>query len=133
MPIEDILTLARIESVLVIEAGGADDNPNIRMPYGATYALNTSLLWQNYVSEPEPELANKTWNVRIAEILGGGSMVNGMVYDRGSAADYDAWEALGNKGWGWKGMLPFFKKGTEFIPPPQSTAQEFGITWDAKT
>ena len=124
---------AHIESVLVIEAGGADDNPNIRLPYGATYALNTSLLWQNYVSEPEPQLANKTWNVRIAEILGGGSMVNGMVYDRGSAADYDAWEALGNKGWGWKGMLPFFKKGTEFIPPPQKTVKDFGITWDSTT
>jgi len=119
--------------VLVIEAGGADDNPNIRMPYGASYALNTSLLWSNYVSEPEPELGGKTWNVRIAEVLGGGSIVNGMVYDRGAAADYDAWEALGNKGWGWKGMLPYFKKGTEFIPPPEKTVKDFGITWDSNT
>lgn len=53
-----------------------------------------------------------------------------MMYDRGSAADYDAWEALGNKGWGWKGLLPFFKKGTEFIPPPAETIKKFGITWD---
>jgi choline dehydrogenase-like flavoprotein len=100
------------------------------MPYGATYALNTSLLWSNYVSEPEPALNNKTWNVRVAEVLGGGSVVNGMVYDRGAAADYDAWEALGNKGWGWKGLYPFFKKGTEYIPPPASTAKEFNITYD---
>ncbi|KAF2011512.1 GMC oxidoreductase [Aaosphaeria arxii CBS 175.79] len=120
------------KSVLVIEAGRADDNPNIRMPYGATYALNTSLLWPNYVSEPETQLANKTWNVRVAEVLGGGSVVNGMVYDRGSAADYNAWEALGNKGWGWNGMLPFFKKGTEYIPAPASTTKEFNITWDPK-
>ncbi|KAF2002173.1 GMC oxidoreductase [Amniculicola lignicola CBS 123094] len=118
------------KTVLVIEAGGADDNANIRMPYGATAALNTSLLWANYVSDPEPELANKTWNTRVAQVLGGGSVVNGMMYDRGSAADYDAWEALGNPGWGWAGLLPFFKKGTEFIPPPAATVKNFGITWD---
>lgn len=69
------------------------------------------------------------------------------MYDRGSAADYDAWEALGNKGWGWSGIYPFFQKGivevpphqstrltdpgTEFIPPPQELIDEFNITWDA--
>jgi len=121
------------ESVLVIEAGRADDNPNVRMPYGATYNLNISLLWDNYISEPEPELAGKTWDVRIAEVLGGGSIVNGMVYDRGAAADYNAWEALGNKGWGWDGLLPFFKKGTEFIPPSPETTEDFNLTWDPNT
>ncbi|KAF1846928.1 GMC oxidoreductase [Cucurbitaria berberidis CBS 394.84] len=124
------LTEDKNKTVLVIEAGRADDNPNIRLPFGATYPLNTSLLWPNYVSDPEPELGNKTWNTRVAQVLGGGSVVNGMVYDRGSAADYNAWEALGNDGWGWEGMYPFFKKGTEFIPPPKETAEEFGITWD---
>ncbi|KAF1933166.1 GMC oxidoreductase [Didymella exigua CBS 183.55] len=118
------------KSVLVIEAGGAYDNPNVRLPYGATYALNTSLLWTDYVSQPEPALNNKTWNTRVAQVLGGGSVVNGMMYDRGSAADYDAWEALGNKGWGWSGLYPFFKKGTEFIAPPQKLVDEFNITWD---
>jgi choline dehydrogenase-like flavoprotein len=127
-----VLNQVNTESVLVIEAGGADDNFNQRIPYGASYALNTSLLWANYVSDPEPELAGKTWNVRVAEVLGGGSIVNGMMYDRGSAADYDAWEQLGNKGWGWAGMYPYFKKGTKFIPPPQKTAKEFNITWDPK-
>lgn len=120
------------ESVLVIEAGAAYDNPNIRMPYGATYALNETLFWQNYKSEPETELGGKTWSVRIAQVLGGGSIVNGMVYDRGAAADYDAWEALGNKGWGWKGLFPFFKKGTKLTPPPAELAKEFNITWDPK-
>lgn len=100
------------------------------LPYGAQSGLNTSLLWPNHVSEPEPFLNNKTWNVRIAAVLGGGSIVNGMMYDRGSAADYDAWEKLGNKGWGWKGLYPYFKKGTTFIPPPEHTIKEFGITYD---
>ncbi|KAF2752119.1 GMC oxidoreductase [Sporormia fimetaria CBS 119925] len=116
--------------VLVIEAGGADDTEQIRMPYGATYPLNMSHLWSDYKSEPEPALGGKTWDLRVAQVLGGGSIVNGMVYDRGAAADYDAWEALGNWGWGWSGMLPFFKKGTEYIPPPKETVEEFGITWD---
>ncbi|RYN79412.1 hypothetical protein AA0117_g3810 [Alternaria alternata] len=124
------LTEDKKKSVLVIEAGRADDNPNIRMPYGATYSLNTSLLWSDYVSQPEPYLGNKTWNTRVAQILGGGSCVNGMLYDRGSAADYDAWEALGNKGWGWEGMYPYFKKGTEFTPPPAETVEQVEITWD---
>ncbi|EMD65182.1 hypothetical protein COCSADRAFT_89072 [Bipolaris sorokiniana ND90Pr] len=118
------------KTVLLIEAGGADDNPNIRIPRGATYALNESLLWPDYVSQPEPFLGNNSWKARVAHVLGGGSIVNGMMYDRGSAADYDAWEALGNKGWGWKGLYPFFKKGTEFVPPPAETIKKFGITWD---
>ncbi|KAG9191115.1 hypothetical protein G6011_09203 [Alternaria panax] len=124
------LTEDKEKSVLVIEAGGVDDNPNIRLPWGATYALNASLLWSDYVCQPEPYLGNKTWNTRVAQILGGGSCVNGMMYDRGSAADYDAWEALGNKGWGWEGMYPYFKKGTEFIPPPAETVEQVEITWD---
>jgi choline dehydrogenase-like flavoprotein len=101
------------------------------MPYGATYPLNTSLLWNDYVCEPEAELGNKVWNTRVARVLGGGSVVNGMMYDRGSKADFDAWEALGNKGWGWDGLYPFFKKGTEFIPPPQKLIDEFNITLDS--
>lgn len=114
----------------MIEAGGADDTPNIRLPHAANYNLNQSLLWPDYLSEPEPGLGNLQQEVVVAEVLGGGSIVNGMVYDRGSAADYDAWEELGNKGWGWKGMFPFFKRSTEFIPPPQETVENFNLTWD---
>lgn len=53
-----------------------------------------------------------------------------MVYDRGSAADYDAWEALGNAGWGWKGLEPYFKKGTTYQPPRPDVVKDFNITWD---
>ncbi|EMD87777.1 hypothetical protein COCC4DRAFT_73539 [Bipolaris maydis ATCC 48331] len=117
------------KTVLVIEAGRADDNPDIRLPYAATYAGNNSLFW-NIPAEPDPFLANLTYKGLAAKVLGGGSIVNGMMYDRAAAADYDAWEALGNKNWGWNGIYPYFKKGTKFIPPPPETIKEFGITWD---
>jgi choline dehydrogenase-like flavoprotein len=99
------------------------------LPYGATYALNETLLW-GYISQPEPYIANKTFPTRVARVLGGGSVVNGMLYDRAAAGDYDAWEALGNKGWGWEGMFPYFKKSTEFIEPPADVAEKLNITWD---
>lgn len=57
-------------------------------------------------------------------------MINGMVYDRGSAADYNAWEALGNEGWGWSGLEPYFLKGTTFQPPTADVVKDFNITWD---
>lgn len=126
------LTEEKKNKVLVIEAGAAYDNPNIRLPYAASYPLNLTLLWENYVSDPEPFLGNRTSNVRVAEVLGGGSVVNGMVYDRGSEADYDAWEKLGNKGWGWDGFYPFLKKGVELIPPPKASVEKYGITYDPK-
>ncbi|USP75147.1 hypothetical protein yc1106_02421 [Curvularia clavata] len=119
------------KTVLVIEAGAADDNPNIRMPYAASHPVNTSHLW-GFKSEPEPEIGDRTFDAKAARVLGGGSIVNGLMYDRAAAADYDAWEALENKGWGWEGLFPFTKKSTEFIEPSKETTEEFEITWDSE-
>jgi choline dehydrogenase-like flavoprotein len=58
-------------------------------------------------------------------------MVNGMAWNRGSNADYDAWEALGNTGWGWKGLGPYFKKSTHYTAPSDSTVKEYNITFNA--
>jgi choline dehydrogenase-like flavoprotein len=91
------------------------------------------LIWDGINSTPEPGLGNSSFQVVVAKVLGGGSVINGMVYDRGSAADYDAWEALGNKGWGWKGMEPFFIKGTTFQPPTADVVENFNITWNPST
>lgn len=65
---------------------------------------------RNYVSVPQPGLLNQTQPVYSAAVVGGGTVINGMFFNRGSAADYDAWEKLGNPGWGWQGILPYFKK-----------------------
>ena len=55
-------------------------------------------------------LDGKARRYNLGRVVGGGSVVNGMCWTRGSAADYDGWEQLGNPGWGWKGLLPYFKK-----------------------
>jgi len=53
-----------------------------------------------------------------------------MVFDRAAKSDYDAWEALGNPGWGWDGLYPYFKKSTKLTPPSKESVGSFGYTWD---
>lgn len=119
------------ETVLVIEAGDNVDTPNTRIPWKANdLTAANGLMWENINSMPEPGLGNTSYPVVVAKVLGGGSVINGMIYDRGSAADYDTWAALGNKGWGWEDMLPYFIKGTTFQPPTPAVAESFNITWD---
>ncbi|KAL8996194.1 MAG: hypothetical protein Q9169_004260 [Polycauliona sp. 2 TL-2023] len=77
---------------------------------------------RNYVSVPQAGLLNKTQAVYSAAVVGGGTVINGMFFNRGSAADYDGWEILGNPGWGWSGLLPYFKKSENFTPPPPELA-----------
>lgn len=92
--------------------------------------INADLMWSNLVSKPDPGLGNATTQVYVAKTLGGGSVINGMAYDRASAADLDAWEALGNKGWGWAGMEPYFIKGTTYQPASEAVTKEYNITYD---
>ena len=99
------------------------------MPYYAN-ELDTSVLMLP-VSAPNAKLNNSISEVVVAAVVGGGSVVNGMGYNRGSKADYDGWEALGNPGWGWKGLLPYFRKSTTFAPPTASAAAQWNITWDS--
>jgi choline dehydrogenase-like flavoprotein len=120
--------------VLVIESGESVDNDGTMIPYKANdLGASAGLIWNGIQSQPEPALGNSTFPVLVAKVLGGGSVINGMIYDRGSAADYDAWEALGNKGWGWSGMEPYFVKGTTFQPPSDAVAESYNITWDPAT
>lgn len=81
-------------------------------------------------SAPDADLEGLSVGVLIGKVVGGGSVINGMAFDRASAADYNAWEQLGNPGWGWDGLLPYFKKSTTFTPP-KLTGKEFNITYDA--
>jgi choline dehydrogenase-like flavoprotein len=72
---------------------------------------------RNYQSIPQPGLNGRSSPVYSAAVVGGATVINGMFFNRGSAADYDAWEKLGNPGWGWKDLLPYFQKVSPSIVP----------------
>ncbi|GAB1319759.1 Glucose-methanol-choline oxidoreductase N-terminal domain-containing protein [Madurella fahalii] len=115
-------------TVLVIERGYFDDKPEAIVPWYAN-GLDTSVMIRPR-SAPNLKLNNSTYLVAVAAVVGGGSVVNGMGFIRGSKADYDAWEELGNPGWGWDSLLPYFRKSTTFDPPSPEVAARWNITWD---
>ena len=96
--------------VLVVEAGGKDNHLYIRMPLGFLRAmLNPELNW-GYKSEPEPNLNNRPLFLPRGRVLGGSSSINGMFYMRGHPRDYDTWRQMGNEGWSYADVLPYFKR-----------------------
>lgn len=94
--------------MLVIEYGPLDDNPSQIEPTSAVQYPARDMY--NLSSVAQPGLNNAPSTVYAAAVVGGGSTVNGMLFDRGSAEDYDNWEKLSNPGWGFSGLLPYFKK-----------------------
>jgi len=99
--------LSNSETVLVVEYGHLDNNIDILRPWQFPF-LQRNLF--NVTSVPQPRIKNRQTLVYAAAVVGGGSAVNAQFLDRGSADDYDNWEKLGNAGWGWNGLLPYFKK-----------------------
>jgi len=95
--------------VILLEAGGPDRHPLIRLPFAFLKLQSIGSLGWNYMSEPEPGLDGRRLALPRGKVLGGTSSINGMVYSRGHPADYDEWEALGAKGWSWRDVLPYFK------------------------
>lgn len=95
-------------SVLVLEYGTEDRSNITKIPYYAT-TLNTPSL-RPLTSVPEPQAGNQTFSVLVSQVAGGGSQVNGMAWNYGSAGDYDAWELLGNPGWAWNNLSSYVTK-----------------------
>jgi choline dehydrogenase len=95
--------------VLLIEAGGRDWNPLIHIPAGFTRLLDHPTLTWNYRAEPDPGTAGRAILYPRGRVLGGSSSINGLIYVRGQPEDYDHWAQLGNRGWSWEDVLPFFK------------------------
>lgn len=95
----------------VIEAG-ADrmDDPQVSTPSLYPTLIGREKYDWCYMSEPQPGAGNKRMSQPRGKLLGGSSGINYLMYVRGSREDYDAWESLGNKGWGWEGMAPYFRK-----------------------
>ena len=97
-------------SVLVIEHGGSDAGPFIQMPAALSYPMNMSMYDWGYQSEPEANLGGRRLACPRGKVIGGSSSINGMVYVRGHARDYDTWADMGADGWGYADVLPYFKR-----------------------
>jgi choline dehydrogenase len=102
------------KSVLLIEAGGNDDYLWIHIPVGYLYCIGNPRTDWLYHTDEDPGLNGRSLRYPRGKVLGGSSSINGMIYMRGQARDYDHWGALGNPGWSWRDCLPFFKQHEDF-------------------
>ncbi|KXH27641.1 hypothetical protein CSAL01_04512 [Colletotrichum salicis] len=127
LTVADRLTEDPSINVLVIETGPFDkDEDSVLIP-GAFFPV--PYLWPNLNSAPQSALNNRTFSVPAGRVVGGGSVVNGMVFVRGGKTEYAAWEKLGAKGWGWDDLLPYFRKSENFTTPPKDFADAANISW----
>lgn len=97
-------------SVIVIEHGGSDAGPFIQMPGALSFPMNMKRYDWGYRTEPEPHLNNRRLACPRGKVIGGSSSINGMVYVRGHAKDFDHWRDAGAAGWGYADVLPYFKR-----------------------
>ncbi|MDA7444590.1 choline dehydrogenase [Candidatus Pelagibacter ubique] len=96
--------------VLLIEAGGKDNYPWIHIPVGYFKTMHNPNVDWCYNTEPDETMNNRSIRYPRGKTLGGSSSINGLLYVRGQHRDYDAWRQLGNKGWSWEDVLPYFIK-----------------------
>jgi len=97
-------------TVLVLEFGGSDRGPLIQMPSALSYPMNMGTYNWGFETEPEPHLNNRRLATPRGKVMGGSSSINGMVYVRGHARDFDTWAEMGATGWGFADVLPYFKR-----------------------
>jgi choline dehydrogenase len=115
------LTASGKHSVLLLEAGGSDQRFWLKAPigYGMSF-YNPKVNWM-YRTEPDPGLADRQGYWPRGKVLGGSSSINAMVFVRGQQRDFDDWAAMGNTGWGWADVLPYFKKLEDSPHGPSET------------
>jgi choline dehydrogenase-like flavoprotein len=107
------LSASGAHRVLLLEAGGEDRNPWIHIPLGYGKLFKNAKLNWLYESEPEPELNHRRIIQPRGKVLGGSSSINGCIYIRGQKEDFDHWRQLGNVGWSYDDVLPYFKKAED--------------------
>ncbi len=103
--------------VLLVEAGGKDDYIWIHIPVGYLYCMNNPRTDWGLKTVPQPGLNGRSLPYPRGRVLGGCSSINGMIYMRGQAQDYDGWRQLGNRGWGWDDVLPYFVRSQRHFAP----------------
>ena len=96
--------------VLLLEAGGSDRHPFIRMPSAFSLPMNSKRFNWQFTAEPEPALGGRRLHCPRGKLIGGSSSINGMVHVRGHPRDFDRWQKLGAQGWGYADVLPYFRK-----------------------
>lgn len=99
--------------VLLLEAGGSDRYHWVQIPVGYLYCIGNPRTDWMMKTAPEPGLNGRSLSYPRGKVLGGCTSVNGMIYMRGQAADYDHWRQLGNTGWSWDDVLPWFRKSED--------------------
>jgi choline dehydrogenase len=107
------LTASGRHRVLLLEAGGRDSNMWIHIPLGFGKLFDNAKVNWRYASEPEPELNNRKIIQPRGKVLGGSSSINGLLYIRGQHEDYDHWRQLGNAGWAFEDVLPYFRRSED--------------------
>ncbi len=98
------------QRVLLLEAGGSDNYHWIHIPVGYLYLMGNPRADWGYSTAAEPGLNGRALNYPRGKVLGGCSSINGMIYMRGQARDYDGWRQMGNPGWAWDDVLPYFRR-----------------------
>jgi choline dehydrogenase len=106
----DRLSADGSHTVLVLEYGGSDRSPLIQMPSALSYPMNMAKYSWRYHSEPEPALNGRRMYTPRGKVLGGSSSINGLVYIRGNARDFERWVELGAQGWSYADVLPYFRR-----------------------
>ena len=110
--------LSEKHKVLLLEAGGKDNYHWVHIPVGYLYCIGNPRTDWGFKTAKEPGLNGRSLLYPRGRILGGCSSINGMLYLRGQSADYDHWRQLGNTGWAWDDVLPYFKKSEDYVDGP---------------
>lgn len=111
--------------VLLLEAGPSDWNPLIRLPVGEALTIGGSIDWK-FKTVSEPGLDGRSIDTPRGKVLGGSSAINGQLYVRGHSGDFDEWESLGCPGWGYDGVLPYFRHAESWAGTPDQTRGTMG-------
>ncbi len=122
----DRLTEDGRSSVLLLEYGGSDRSIFIQMPAALSIPMNSKTYNWGYQSEPEPHLGGRRIACPRGKVLGGSSSINGMVYVRGHPLDFERWEEEGAKGWGYRHVLPYFRRAESFRGPADAYRGDAG-------
>ena len=116
-------------NVLLLEAGGRDTYFWIHIPVGYLYCMNNPRTDWLFKTEAEDGLNGRALDFPRGKVLGGCSSINGMIYMRGQSRDYDQWRQLGNTGWGWDDVLPYFLKSEDQAAVPADDMHAEGGEW----